>query len=135
MKVKKRIYYYDTDCGGVVYYGNYLKFLEEARTEYFEEKGLSVKDMMDNGILFVVKKQEIEYKYPAFYGDVLEIKTKVAEISGVRIRFEYEIFNQNNKLISKAVTDMICVDRNLKLMEMPYEVCEKLLGTIKKESA
>lgn len=66
--MKRRIYYYDTDCGGVVYYGNYMRFLEEARTEYMEERGLSVKALMDKCIWFVVKRQEIEYKAPAVYG-------------------------------------------------------------------
>lgn len=132
--MKKRIYYHDTDCGGVVYYGNYLKFLEEARTEYFEDRGLSIKTLMDNGILFVVRKQEIEYKYPGFYGDVLDIKTKISDNSQVRIRFEYEIFNQAGKLLTKAATDMICVDKNLKLMEMPPELCEKLLDDARKNA-
>ena len=99
--MKKRIYYHDTDCGGVVYYGNYLKFLEEARSEYLEDMGFSVKSLMDQGILFVVRRQEIEYKHPAVYGDTLEIKTLVKEHSHVRIQFAYEILNQDGKLLSK----------------------------------
>ncbi|MBI4801100.1 MAG: acyl-CoA thioesterase [Elusimicrobia bacterium] len=124
--MKKRIYYHDTDCGGVVYYGNYLKFLEEARSEYLEELGFSVKGLMDQGVLFVVRRQEVDYKYPAVYGDTLEIKTSVKEHSAVRIQFAYEIKNQDGRLLSKAVTDMVCVDKALKLREMPQSLKEKL---------
>ena len=52
--MKVRIYYHDTDCGGVVYYANYLKYLEEARSEYFEDRGLIIKDLLKEGIGFVV---------------------------------------------------------------------------------
>ncbi|MBU1569918.1 MAG: acyl-CoA thioesterase [Proteobacteria bacterium] len=124
--MKKRIYYHDTDCGGVVYYGNYLKFLEEARSEYLEELGFSVKGLMGQGVLFVVRRQEIDYKYPAVYGDTLEIRTRVKEHSAVRIQFAYEIINQDGKLLSKAVTDMVCVDKALKLRELPQSLKEKL---------
>ena len=50
--LKKKIYYYDTDCGGVVYYANYLKYLEEARTEYFEQRGIYVAELIKNGVFF-----------------------------------------------------------------------------------
>ncbi|MFA6281569.1 MAG: YbgC/FadM family acyl-CoA thioesterase, partial [Candidatus Omnitrophota bacterium] len=75
--MQKRIYYHDTDCGGVVYYANYLKYLEEARTEYMRERGLDLKELAGTGLLFVVKKVEIEYKSPARYADLLEISTKL----------------------------------------------------------
>ncbi|MFH1640541.1 MAG: YbgC/FadM family acyl-CoA thioesterase, partial [Candidatus Omnitrophota bacterium] len=88
--MKVRIYYHHTDSGGVVYYANYLKFLEEARTEYLEERGISVKELSEKGILFVVARQEIDYKYPAFYGDTLSVKTLLTEISGVKLVFECE---------------------------------------------
>jgi acyl-CoA thioester hydrolase len=124
--MKKRIHYHDTDCGGVVYYGNYLKFLEEARTDFLEGIGLSVKALMDQGVLFVVRRQEIEYKHPAVYGDMLDIKTWIKEVSAVRIQFAYEINNQNGQLLSKAVTDMVCVGKDFKIRELPPELREKL---------
>lgn len=119
--MKRRVYYYDTDCEGVVYYANYLKFLEEARTEYLEERGLSLKRLMDEGIMFVIRRQEIDYKAPAFYGDVLDIKTWVVEVSDFRVKFGYEIKNESGKLLTKAATDMVSVGRDLKLKEMPEE--------------
>jgi acyl-CoA thioester hydrolase len=124
MKVK--IYYHHTDCGGVVYYANYLKFLEEARTEYLAERGISVKELSQHGTLFVVARQEIDYKFPAFYGDSLQINTKIGNIGGVRIEFQYEIKNQNGQIISKAKTILVCVDKDLKPKAIPEEV-RKLL--------
>ncbi len=124
--MKKRIHYHDTDCGGVVYYGNYLKFLEEARTDYLEGIGFSVKGLMDQGVLFVVRRQEIDYKFPAVYGDTLDITVWIKESSPVRIQFAYEIKNQDGRLLSKAVTDMVCVGKDFKIRELPPELRERL---------
>ena len=105
--MKVRIYYHDTDCGGVVYYANYLKYLEEARSEYLEMRGLIVKEMLAQGIGFVVARQEIDYKSPAFYGDTLEVKTRVTEASLTRVNFEYDIVNQAGKSIASAKTVLV----------------------------
>lgn len=125
--MKKRIYYYDTDCGGVVYYGNYLKFLEEARTEYFEERGIFVKELWKEGIGFVVARQEIDYRCPAVYDDTLEIKTRVTKVSRASMDFEYEIKNQDNKLIAAAKTVLVFVDKNFKPRSIPEQVKDKCL--------
>jgi acyl-CoA thioester hydrolase len=124
--VKVRIYYHDTDCGGVVYYANYLKYLEEARSEYLEARGLIVREMLAQGIGFVVARQEIDYKYPSFYGDTLEIKTRVTEASLTRVNFEYDIVNQDGKLIASAKTVLVFVDKTLKPKRIPEEVLKKL---------
>jgi len=123
--IKKKIYYHHTDCGGVVYYANYLNFLEEARTEFFAEKGFSIKELAQAGTLFVVARQEVDYKAPAVYGDILDIKVKAAELSAVKIIFENEIYNQNNQLITKARTILVCVDKNLKPKAIPEEIRAK----------
>jgi len=120
MKIK--IYYHHTDCGGVVYYANYLSFLEEARTEYLAEKGVLVKELADQGTLFVVARQEIDYKFPAFYGDTLQIDSKITNIGGAKIEFEYEIKNQNGQVNSKAKTILVCVDVNLKPKAIPDQI-------------
>ncbi len=126
--MQKRVFYHDTDCGGVVYYGNYMKFLEEARTQHMEERGVFIKDLMDQGVMFVVHRQEIDYKHPLFYGDVMEIRTWVSEISEVRIIFEYEIKNQKGRLVSKAKTSLVCVDKNIEPKTIPQEIKNKLSG-------
>ncbi|MCX5667321.1 MAG: thioesterase family protein [Candidatus Omnitrophica bacterium] len=108
--MKVRIYYHDTDCGGVVYYANYLKYLEEARSEYFEERGLIIKDMLRDGIGFVVARQEIDYKLPSFYGDILEVKTRVTDASLTRVNFEYDIVKDSGQLVASAKTVIVFVD-------------------------
>jgi acyl-CoA thioester hydrolase len=107
--MKTRIYYHHTDCGGVVYYANYLNFLEEARTEYFALKGASIKQLADSGTMFVVARQEVDYKLPAVYGDELDIIT-----------------HQNKQLIVKAKTILVCVDKHLKPQAIPQEVRSKI---------
>jgi acyl-CoA thioester hydrolase len=124
MKVK--IYYHHTDCGGVVYYANYLNFLEEARTDFFAQRGFSIKELAENGTMFVVARQEIDYKAPAVYGDTLDIDARIVETSGVKIIFENEIYNQNKQLISKARTILVCVDEDLKPKAIPQEIRTKL---------
>lgn len=124
MKVK--IYYHDTDCGGVVYYANYLKYLEEARSEYFESRGLIIKDMLANGIGFVVARQEIDYKSPSFYGDILEVKTRVTDASLTRVNFEYDIVKDSGQLVASAKTIIVFVDKALKPKRIPEDILNKL---------
>lgn len=123
MRVK--IYYYHTDSGGVVYYARYLEFLEEARTEFFADKGFSIKDLAEQGVMFVVARQEIDYKFPALYGDTLSIDTRISEMSAVRINFENEIKNQDGRLIAKAKTVLVCVNSELKPQVIPEEIRSK----------
>lgn len=120
----RKIYYHDTDCGGVVYYGNYLKFLEEARTDALEQIGLSVKKLADEDILFVVRRQEIDYDAPAQYGDVLDIKTWFSKIGKASVEFEYEVI-RDGKIITKAKTTMVCVDSKIKAKPIPQDIREK----------
>lgn len=120
--MKRRIYYYDTDCSGAVYHANYLKFLEEARSEFLEASGLTVKGLLDKGIGFAIRRQEVEYKLPAMYGDTLDIETSVKEYTPYRMVFSYKISNQNAKLVARAETDLVCVGRDLRLLELPEEI-------------
>ncbi len=110
--MQKTIYYHDTDCGNVVYYANYLKYFEEARTQYMAQKGFSVPALMQCGKYFVVARQEVEYKYPVRYADVITVDTKIAEISDIKIVFENTITNQNGRLCTKGKTTLVCVDKN-----------------------
>ena len=109
--MQKTIFYHDTDCGNVVYYANYLKYFEEARTLYMQEKGYSIVQLMELGKYFVVARQEVEYKYPVRYGDVINVDTKVLEISDIKIIFENTITNQNGRLCTKGKTTLVCVDK------------------------
>lgn len=76
-----RIYYEDTDCGGVVYYANYLKYFERARTEYLESRGHSIAALMAQGTVFIVVHAEIDYRSPGRYGETLVIETSVTDVT------------------------------------------------------
>ncbi|MFH0827366.1 MAG: thioesterase family protein [Candidatus Omnitrophota bacterium] len=117
--MKFKIYYHHTDCGGVVYYAKYLEFLEEARTEYMAEHGAALKDLGAEGIFFVVGRQEIDYKFPAHYADILTVDTKIGDISRASIEFLNEIKNQDQKLIVQARTLLVCVDKRFKAKSIP----------------
>jgi YbgC/YbaW family acyl-CoA thioester hydrolase len=124
--MKRRVYYYDTDTSGAVYHANYLKYFEEARSEYLEARGLTVKGLLERGVGFAIRRQEVEYKFPSLYGDTLDIETKVKEYTPYRIVFSYLVHNQDGKLIAKAETDLVCVGKDLKLIEIPEEVKVRL---------
>lgn len=124
--MKIRIHYHHTDCGGVVYYANYLKFLEEGRTECLDALGVSVKALKDAGTQFVVFRQEIDYKHPAYYNDVLEVKTWISGFTGVRTEFLYEIKNQDGRLVSRAKTVLVCVNQYLEPHAPPDDIAAKL---------
>ena len=108
--MQKTIFYHDTDCGNVVYYANYLKYFEEARTLYMAQKGFSITDLMQRGLYFVVARQEVEYKYPVRYGNVINVDTKVLEVSDIKIVFENTITNQDGRLCTKGKTTLVCVN-------------------------
>ena len=86
-----RIYYEDTDCGGVVYYANYLKYFERARTHYLEERGLSVAKLIAEGTVFVVVHAEVNYCSPARYGDSLVIHTSVKDLRSASLTFTHVV--------------------------------------------
>lgn len=129
--MKTRIYYHHTDAGGVVYYAEYLKFLEEARTKFLEDCGIILKEWIRKGIQFVVIYQEISYKAPAFYGDILDIETRLTNIDRIKIEFEYEIKNQEKKLISLAKTKLACVNSEFKPSPIPEEIYRSLNSQIR----
>jgi len=86
-----KIYYEDTDCGGVVYYANYLKYFERARTQYLEARGLSVAELMKEGWVFVVVHAELDYRAPARYGETLRIETVIADMTPASITFVHVV--------------------------------------------
>ena len=97
-----RIYYEDTDCGGVVYYANYLKYFERARTDYLERHGLSVAKLAKEGTVFMVVRAELEYKSPARLGDTLTIETTFSENGKASFLFSHVI---REKLSGRIVVE------------------------------
>ncbi|HXY54459.1 MAG TPA: YbgC/FadM family acyl-CoA thioesterase [Nitrospirota bacterium] len=122
-----KIYYEDTDCGGVVYYANYLKYMERARTEYLASRGYSVKKMMDEGTIFMVLRVEIDYKAPAHYGDMIEIETWVSDISRVTAVFNHIMREKaTRRVIVECKAKIVYVDKNGKPKRLPDEYVERL---------
>ena len=121
----KNIYYHDTDCGDVVYYANYLKYLEEARTEVLREKGISLKELSASGVWFVVKNVDIEYKMPAKYADVLDITSEITKQKNVTLEFYQEVKRAEEVLVTAKAT-LVCVNSSFKPHPIPKGV-ENLL--------
>ncbi|MCM8533019.1 MAG: acyl-CoA thioesterase [Lentisphaeraceae bacterium] len=102
--MKYRVPYADTDQMGVVYYGNYLRFFEMVRNEYFREINYKYSQMEDDGVMLPVVEAHIDYKNPALYDDELTFKVKLGHIKGCRIRMENEIINEEGKIICTGYT-------------------------------
>lgn len=125
--IEKRIYYHDTDCGGVVYYANYLKHLEEARTEYLLSKGINLKELANKDVWFVVAKVVINYKSPARYQDTLKILTRIEKMKASAIKVFQEII-KNETIVVEARTTLLCVGKDFKPIPIPEEVRQSLLA-------
>ena len=114
-----RIYYEDTDCGGVVYYGNYLKYFERARTEYLEERGLSVAGLMKEGTVFVVVHAEVDYRSPARYGETLVIETVVSGMTAASFTFSHVIRErESRRVVVEGSARLAAVDGNGKVKRL-----------------
>lgn len=123
--LEKKIYYHDTDAGGVVYYANYLKHLEEGRTELCLMQGVDTAALAKEGIYLVVSRIEVDYKASACYGDRVRINTKIEKISRVAIDFLQTITREDRVLIRAQVT-LVCVTSKFKLISVPEKIKKNL---------
>tara|TARA_B100000482_G_C12534739_1_gene269896 strand:+ start:477 stop:869 length:393 start_codon:yes stop_codon:yes gene_type:complete len=124
---KIKIYYEDTDSGGVVYYANYLKFLERARTEMISSVGLSNKKLLDDyETLIIVKSCKIEYKKPIKLEDEIVVKSKVKSVSRSSFVME-QIIEKNGILTSEAEIVLVTVNKSGKPVKIP-DILEKKLN-------
>jgi acyl-CoA thioester hydrolase len=117
--VEIKIYYEDTDCGGVVYYANYLKYFERARTEYLEERGLSVAGLMKEGTVFVVVHAEVDYRSSACYGDWLVIETVISDRTAASFTFSHVIRErESRRIVVEGSARLVATDRNGKVKRL-----------------
>lgn len=123
MKFPIRVYYEDTDAGGVVYHARYLHFFERARTEWLRQFGFSQQALLDKQLAFVVKKIEIDYKLPARLDDLLVVKTTLYTRSAAKIVFEQSLW-KGESCLNQALVTVACV--NLDKMK-PIAIPDKLL--------
>lgn len=105
-----RVRYGETDPMKYVYYGNYAEYLEVARVELFRILGISYDEIEKRGIWLPVSEYKIKYLKPAFYDEILEIHTYVRKVPGVKIEFEYEIYNDSKQKITEASTTLFFLD-------------------------
>ena len=121
-----KVYYEDTDAGGVVYYANYLKYLERGRSDFLYKLGFNHKNLFNEyNFYFVVKSCNIEYLKPAHFEDILEVKTKILNISKAKIEFSQTILKENILLVDSKVT-IVSVDKDGKIFKTPNEMLEIL---------
>ena len=122
---KLKVYYEDTDSGGVVYYANYLKFLERARTEALFSIGFSNKKIQEEfEALIIVKSCNIEYKKSAFLEDELTIRSFVKSITKTSF-FMNQIITKNEKIIVEAQVHLVFIDKNGKPIKIPEDIYSK----------
>jgi acyl-CoA thioester hydrolase len=125
--LKIRIYYEDTDCGGVVYYANYLKYCERARTEFLESRGIRMQQLIEEGIFFVVAEASLKYLSPGRYGDVLAVETVVERAGPASITFHHEIKRDATaERLVDATVRLGCVNRQMK----PLRLRQDIMGAV-----
>ena len=121
--IEKRIYYHDTDAGGVVYYANYLKYLEEDRTVYLEKRGISA----HKDFLYAVRKCSLTYRAPARYGDTIICESKVKNTTAAQIVFEQIIKNkQTGQVLVESEVTLVSLTLDFKPVAIPDNIKSRL---------
>ena len=126
-----RVYYEDTDAGGVVFYANYLKFIERGRTEYLRDLGFDQgKITKEKDIVFVVKSLSADYLLPAYLDDMIQVQTNIKLTKNASLVFTQKILNleKNTVLFNAEVKVVSVLKNNLKPCAIPQEIMEKLNG-------
>jgi acyl-CoA thioester hydrolase len=124
-----RVRYAETDRMGVVYYANYLVWFEVGRTEWLRETGWSYREMERDGVSLPVIEAHCEYRQPAAYDDELEIRTRAALLSPVRVRFDYEVVRMGEEaLVAAGHTVHAALDGQGRPCRLPLRVRDLLAG-------
>ena len=126
---KLRVYIEDTDAGGIVYYVNYLKFMERARTEFMRSLGYGKDYIFNHDLMFVVRDVALEYLKPAGLDDELQATARLTGMRGATLQMQQAVMRQDEVLVHGDVT-IACVDRSsFKPRRLPREMTEKLRAT------
>ena len=121
-----RVYYEDTDLAGIVYYANYLKFIERGRSEWVRALGVDQAALKAGlGIVFAVRRVEADYLRPAKFGDDLTVTTRLREMGGARIVVEQEVLRAGERLFQAVVT-LVCLSDDGHAARIPAEVRARL---------
>jgi acyl-CoA thioester hydrolase len=122
-----RVYYEDTDFGGVVYYANYLKFIERGRTEALRAMGVDQVALKAAGLVFVVRRMAADWLAPARFDDLLEVRSEVTEVGGASVRMAQEV-RRGESALFRATVQVACMDGAGRPRRLPAEVRARLLG-------
>lgn len=122
-----RIYYEDTDAGGIVYHSNYLNFCERARTEFLRKLGIEQDTYLKHNTAFVVKSMDIDFKTAAKFNDELIVETTLLKLKKASVEFSQIIINKNEQLVFTAKVQVACVNTlEMKPMAIPKVILEVL---------
>jgi acyl-CoA thioester hydrolase len=125
--IEAKIYYEDTDCANVVYYANYLKYLERGRTEFLADHGFKVSELAAQGTVFVVARVEIDYRSSARLGETIVVKTWLAEMTRTSLLMGTTMTDKAScRLIAEAQVRLVCVDSTGKIKRIPKELQERV---------
>ena len=125
-----RVYYEDTDFAGIVYYANYLKFIERARTEALLAAGIDqVALEREQGTVFAVRSLSVDYRAPARFQDVLTVRTTAAAVTAARARLIQEVWRTDELLVAAEV-DVVCLGRDGRPRRLPEPVRAALGGML-----
>ncbi len=123
---KVRVYIEDTDAGGIVYYVNYLKFMERARTEFMRSLGYDKNYIFNADLMFVVRDLQVSYKLPARLDDELEATAMLMQLRGAGMVFHQNV-RRGDELLARAEVTIACVDRvGVKPRRLPLEMAARL---------
>ncbi len=126
---ERRIYFEDTDAGGVVYYANYLRYLEQGRTEFLRARGLSVRALLEQGYLIPVMRLEIDYIVPALLDDLIRVETHVQEITGATCTLGQQVVRvSDGEVLVDAKVTLACLGPGKKARRLPSELVHALKG-------
>ena len=127
---RTRVYYEDTDLAGIVYYANYLKFIERARSEWIASLGVDQMALRAaDGVVFAVRRVEADYLRPGKFGDDLLVETRLQSIGGARLALEQVILRAGERLFVAVVT-LVCLTEDGRAARMPAEVRARLAGPL-----
>lgn len=124
-KLPLRVYYEDTDFGGIVYYANYLKFIERGRSEWVREMGIDQIAMKKAGVVFAVRRVEADYLSPAFYDDQLDVLTQLEKITPARMICAQQVRRGETVLFEACVT-VVCIGAGGAPVRLPEILRQKL---------
>ncbi len=120
-----RVYYEDTDCGGVVYYANYLKFMERARSEWLRSLGFEQDRLLQQeGIVFAVRRVAMDFMHPARFNDALLVNSRIIQRRKVSLTFQQKIFREaDEKLLVRGDVQVACIDmESFKPVSLPEKI-------------